>query len=831
MRINLPDTWTVRAVAGDVPADVAGRSIPAAVPGCVHLDLLAAGCIPDPYLDENEAAVAWVARVDWRYETTFDWNRENTENAEDCEDRVDQVDLVALGLDTVASVELNGAVLAHTANMHRSYRFPVAGRLRPGRNALAVTFTSALNEAERIDEATEHRPHVNAHPFNALRKMACNFGWDWGPDLVTAGIWRPIFLETWRGARVAAVRPLVGVDATTGRLRAHVDVQRAPGAAQPLSVEVEIDGVRTRSTLGRGTDSAVLEASVPDVRLWWPHGYGDQPLYPVTVGLADSSGELDAWQGRVGFRTAALDTTPDEAGTPFTILINGTRVFARGVNWIPDDAFPSRITAARYAQRLSQARDANVNLIRVWGGGIYESEDFYDRCDELGLLVWQDFLLACAAYAEEEPLRGEIVAEAREAITRLSGHASLILWNGGNENIWGHEDWGWKDRLDGRTWGWGYYGDILPSLVAELDPTRPYSPGSPYSISPQLHPNDPAHGTMHIWDVWNQIDYTGYRAYRPRFVSEFGFQGPPTWPTLTRSIHDQPLSPESVGMVAHQKAEGGHAKLVGGLDGHLPVPDSFADWHWATSLNQARAIAFGVEHFRSWTPTCMGAVLWQLNDCWPVTSWAAIDGDGRLKPLWYALRRSLRDRLLTVQPRDGGLALVAVNDSAQPWRATVEVTRRSLDGEIRASVTVPLDLGPRGATTTALPFDVAQSPDPANELILAEDGHDRAWWPFAEDVDASLSDPGLGTRLDRVEGGYRLSVTTRRLVRDLTLLAERLAPDAVVDEMLVTLLPGETASFTIRTGAELREDELVDPLVLRSANQLAVRAGQPGGAG
>ena len=811
--IELTDGWTVRAVSGEVPASVDGISIPATVPGCVHLDLMAAGVIDDPYLDENERLCQWVGRVNWRYETVFNWDGP----LEDAE-----IDVVADGLDTLATVELNGMVIGRTANMHRSYRFPIADRLRPGRNELAVTFTAPVDGAQRASDALGSRPLAYPHPYNALRKMASNYGWDWGPDLATVGIWRPLTIHTWQVARIAGVRPLVTVDEGAGVLSAHVDVQRSPGLLGPLTVSLDIDKQHLSTQLEDGATSAVLEARVEDAALWWPHGFGDQALYPVEVAVHDAAGPTDSWRGRVGFRTITLDVEPDEDGTPFTLQVNGAPVFVRGVNWIPDDCFPSRIGHDRYAQRLRQARDANVNLVRVWGGGIYETDDFYDSCDELGLLVWQDFLFACAAYAEEEPLRSEVVAEAREAVTRLSPHPSLALWNGGNENIWGYWDWGWKEELGGRTWGWGYYTEVLPAVLAELDPTRPYSPGSPYSMSPERHPNDPAHGTMHVWDVWNQLDYSAYRSYRPRFVSEFGFQGPPTWATLTRSIHDQPLTPESPGMLWHQKAEDGNGKLARGLLAHLPAPASFEDWQWATSLNQARAVALGIEHFRSLSPTCMGTIMWQLNDCWPVTSWAAIDGDGRAKPLWYAMRSAYRDRLLTVQPRDGGLALVAVNDSSEPWHETVLVTRRALDGTVLATTTLSVDLNSRGISTSVLPESVAAPGNPAGEVLLARtrSGSTQAWWHFVEDVDGDLPVADLVSRLVPIEGGYRWEVTARTLIRDLAVLADRLAPDAVVDQMLVTLLPGESATFTISTAATLHQAWFEDPLVVRSANQL-----------
>jgi beta-mannosidase len=842
MRVAVHGGWTVRAAGPGAPATVDGRAIPATVPGVVHLDLLAAGLIPDPYLDEGERLVGWIGDVDWRYETTFSWA-----GADDG----DEIDLVALGLDTVAEVELDGVVIARTANMHRSYRIPVTDRLRPGRGAssrrgpsepgrgassrrgpsepgrhtLAVTFAAPVPAAQRASELLGPRPHVNTHPYNGLRKMASSYGWDWGPDLATVGIWRPLYLETWRGARIASVRPLVDIDRTAGVLRAHVDLQRSSTMDGVLSVEVSVAGNRARVEVPAGETAATVEVRVEDARLWWPAGFGDQPLYDVTATLSGPEGPLDVWSGRIGFRTVTLDTTGDDTGTPFTLSVNGVPVFARGVNWVPGDCFPSRVTRSRYAELLGQARAANINLVRVWGGGIYESDDFYDVCDELGLLVWQDFLFACAAYAEEEPLRAEVTAEAREAVTRLSPHPSLALWNGGNENIWGHEDWGWKETLAGRTWGWGFYTELLPSIVDELDPGRPYSPGSPYSFAAGKHPNDPVHGTMHIWDVWNQLDYTQYRRYRPRFVAEFGFQGPPAWATLTRAVHDDPLRPDSPAVLLHQKADDGNGKLIRGLAGHLPVPETFEDWHWATSLNQARAVAFGIEHLRALAPHCMGAVVWQLNDVWPAVSWSAVDGDGRRKPLWYALRHSFSDRLLTVQPRDDGLTLFAVNDSPDPWCASVLIQRRGIDGSILAERTERFDVPARGTAAVTLPAELAVPADPAGELLVAGAGDLRAVWYFVPDIEVALPEPGLDATVAAVPGGYQVTVTARTLIRDLALLADRVAPDAVADTMLLTLLPGEVATFTLRTAAELAARELLDPLVLRSANQLGyVRA-------
>jgi beta-mannosidase len=801
----LHDGWTVAAVNGPVN----GR-IPATVPGCVHTDLLAAGLIPDPYLDDNEARLDWIGRTEWRYETTFP--------AEPSE----RIDLVCAGLDTVATLSCNGVELGRTANMHRAYRFDLRPALRAGENRLTVQFGSPYEYAETLRDRLGERPNAYPEPFQFIRKMACNFGWDWGPTVVTAGIWRPIGVHRWGVARLARVRPVVTVEGRDGRADVHVELERAGDA--PLVLTAEVAGVRGRVEIPPGEERAAICLTVRDPRRWWPRGYGEAHRYPLVVSLSTVEGEeLDTWRREIGFRSVRVDTEPEPDGTPFTLIVNDVPVFVRGANWIPDDAFPSRVGRERYADRLRQACEANLNFLRVWGGGIYESGDFYDLADAMGLLVGQDFLFACAAYPEEEPLRAEIAAEARENVVRLAHHPSLVWWAGNNENIWGFHDWGWQEVLNGRTWGAGYYFELLPSIIAELDPTRPYWPGSPYSGRPDLHPNEPAHGTMHIWDVWNTHDYPHYRSYRPRFVAEFGYQAPPVYATLRRALRDSPLASDSPGMRHHQKAIDGDVKLCRGLTAHLPEPYDFDDWHYLTQVNQARAVALGIEHFRSLRPYCMGTIMWQLNDCWPVTSWAAVDGDGRRKPLWYALRRAYADRLLTFQPRDGRLALHAVNETGTPWVAQVEVARVSLDGEPRAKSTLELTVPARDAGSVLLPPDLGTPEDARAELLLAATDSQRAWWFFAEDREMLYPPAGYDACAEPVAGGVRVTVTASTILRDLTLYPDRLDPASSVDDAMVTLLPGESVTFTVSTGAPLDPVALTRRPVLRCVNDLRGR--------
>lgn len=812
----LHEGWTLTAaeLSPEAPGPVAAalaEGVDAAVPGEAHLDLNRTGLIDDPFDGDNEAAQQWIGDTSWRFATTFTWT----------DDGSDRHDLVAHGLDTVATVELNGVEIGRTENMHRSYRWDAREALREGDNTLTVTFAAPVPETDARAARDGAMPQVNHHEFNQIRKMACAFGWDWGIDVAGAGIWKPIGIDSWSNVRIAAVRPLVGIDGTDGTLAVHIDIERG-GAETEVPVAVTVTGpdgetVTAAGTVAPGTASAVVHAAVPDVERWWPVGYGDQPLYDVTVKTGDA-----AWTGRVGFRTVELDTAPDEHGAPFNLKVNGERVLVRGANWIPDHAFLTEIGRDRYARRVTDALEANINLLRVWGGGIYESEDLYDLADEHGLLMWQDFLFACAAYSEDEPLRTEVEAEVRENVTRLSAHPSLVLWNGNNENMMGWLDWGWAGALAGRGWGDHYYTDLIPRLVAELDGTRPYTPASPFSFGDYRNPNDERYGSVHIWDVWNREDYTVYGKYRARFVAEFGFQAPPAWSTLTRVVHDEPLDPFGHQMLVHQKANLGNAKLQRGWSGHLPDPESIEDWHWTTQLNQAHAIRFGVEHFRSMTPHNTGTVLWQLNDNWPVVSWAAVDFDEHRKPLWHALRDAYAPRLATLQPRaskeawanawEGAepepdtLALVLVNDTGRAYEGSFTVTREGFDGTVLAKTVIETRVEARGAATFAVPAEVAAFDDPRSEAIVAEpdaeaSGFATAFRYGAEIVDQHLEPRPLRVEAEPAEGGCLLRVTANSLARDVFCHADTVDPGASADGGMFTLRAGREARIRVDSPA------------------------------
>ena len=796
--------WCVESDSSDqVP--VAARAVfegfSATVPGCIHTDLMAAGLLADPYVGRNEAAQEWVGEQTWSYGCSLVLASDAPELTQE------HAELVFEGLDTVALMVVNGAEVGRTFNQHRTYRFDVTHLLSVGENRIEVTFLPARAYGWEQDRLLGHRPDsYQIHPYNAVRKMACNFGWDWGPTLITCGIWRAARLESWDRARIGSAAVLSGLDTdlTTGRLTVRLGLD---GDVAGARVVVEVAG--QRAEVAAAAECSV-ELAAPGIEPWWPHSMGEPRLHDATVTLVVGDKVLDRIERRVGFRTAALDTTPDldGGGARFALVINGEEVFVRGANWIPDDCFPSRVTRARYAERVGQAVDANLDLLRVWGGGTYESHDFYDACDEAGVLVWQDFTLACAAYAEEEPLRSEFEAEARDNVVRLSHHPSLVIWNGGNENLEGFDDWGWQAELKGATWGAGYYYDLFPSIVAELDGTRPYWPGSPGSGNLAIHANNANYGTIHIWDVWNSADYTHYSRYSPRFAAEFGFQGPATYATWARAVEPAERWPGSPTMLSHQKATGGSQKLLNGLVEHLPASgtgvEDFDDWLYLTQLNQARALRYALEWFRSMRGRCMGTVIWQLNDCWPVSSWSALDSGldasgqqvARRKPLWYALRSAYADRLLTIQPTsDGGWQAIAVNDGVDAWASSLTCSVRRLDGSVVEQVTVPTEVGTRSRTALTLPFAVRQG---QQVIVVAEaDGAERAVRPLAEDSDLALPEAAYHATVTRNGNNTTVRVMASTFCRSLCLFVDRVAENLHADTMLVDLFPSESHDFVI----------------------------------
>ena len=816
--VELHSGWTVRAVGGILPSEhdqLRGQSLPASVPGCVHTDLMAAGFMDDPVLDQNELASQWPANTDWEYRCTFD--------AGDALD-FEHVWLCFDGIDTAATILLNGRSLGEVTNMHRRYRFDVKANLQTEGNELVVRFAAPLPYMLEQEKIYGKLPCIGqgtnpARPHVMVRKMACNSGWDWGPQLTTVGLWKPVRLESWNGAAIGDVS-VQTVKRGDGVL-VNIDVDVRGGGLDRIDYELVSPTGQTQSVGMPAIGPCTFP--VRDPMLWNPHTHGQPSLYDLTIRLMKGDEILDTQLLKIGLRTSELDTSPDEdgKGSTYRLLINGKPVFVRGANWIPDDIFPHRAGRERLRDRLSKAKEAGLNYLRVWGGGLYESDDFYELCDELGLLVQQDFLFACGMYPEEEPYRSEVEAEASDNVGRLSRFASLCLWNGNNENLWGYffwhvngsgfpgddRTWGQWATGEGRTWGGGYYFDLLPKIVEKFGNGTPFYAGSPFPGSMDLPHNSDDHGTRHEW----VRRYEAYRESSPRFMAEFGAQALPTRATLAKAVSTAPVPGDE--HLAHRQRGGTDADRIDDPIRHYfgSVPTDLDSYHYLSQLAQVRQVENGAAWWRSTFPRCNGIIYWQWNDCWPVTSWAAIDCDpefvARRKLLWYATRRFYAGQFLTIQPTAAGsksLEIIAHNDTDEPWPLG-EPLVALVDFEshiVESSDLLAGEIPPRSAKRWEM-SDLGEI-DPSRQMIRVND----ADWFFAPDHELKLAADAIEATVEAKDGGYHVHVTAKSLVRDLCLLIDIVSPDAEVDRQMITLLPGETQTFRVRC------QKLADPELL-----------------
>jgi beta-mannosidase len=627
-QMTLNGQWTLSKGAAE-------ENIPAMVPGCVHLDLLAAEKIPDPYYRDNELALMCIGETDWVYKRHFTVAGEFLTHK--------SITLRCHGLDTLATIMLNDIPVAKTENMFRTYEFDVKPYLFEGENTIRVYFQAAMPFV-REKQAQRRLPawtHDKLEGGNWLRKEPCNFGWDWGPRLVTCGIWRDIEL-------IGSDDPML------------VDVlvlqRRHETGSVELDLTIQLDGVPVSEmdvhiTLSKDEEivsTAVVSLADETVRatlfiehpaLWWPAGMGEQPLYDLVVELNTGSGKLvDRWKQRVGLRTLRLERQKDRWGESFFFEANGVPFFAKGANWIPADSFARRVTPSDYERLLKDAVAANMNMLRVWGGGIYEEDIFYDLCDELGICIWQDFMFACATYPTfDEDFMANVKVEAEQNVRRIRHHACLTLWCGNNELEQGLTDHTWTEKA----MSWDDYSllfdELLPEVVKRLDPQRDYWPSSAHSpLGERANWNNPTCGDAHLWDVWHgKQPFEWYRTSLHHFVSEFGFQSFPEPRTVETFTIPEDRNITSRIMEHHQRSRIGNSTIIHYMLDWFRLPTSFEMTLWLSQILQGMAIKYAVEHWRRRMPQCMGALYWQLNDCWPVASWASIDTFGRWKALHY----------------------------------------------------------------------------------------------------------------------------------------------------------------------------------------------------
>jgi beta-mannosidase len=649
--------------------------LPATVPGGTYTDLLSAGLIPDPFVGENEKKVQWVGDRDWEYCHEFLVGPELLKE--------DKVELICEGLDTLAEIALKGQLLGQTNNMFRTYRWDVKERLSPGVNTLSVIFRSPIAYIKARQKARKLPALINPGMAH-LRKVQSHFGWDWGPRLPISGIWRDIKLVGFSEARHADVHLQQKHDQGKVSLTATVHVER--WGKENLSLKFHLvhpDGTiqQQAAVLNRNKTPILLTLDVDSPQLWWPNGLGAQPLYQAKVELIEREGCLDQKTFRVGLRQLELCQTTDQWGKAFTFVVNGVPIFSKGVNWIPADSFPTRLTSGRYERWIRDCADANMNMLRVWGGGYYEEEVFYDLCDRYGILVWQDFMFACAAYPLDEPeFAANVKLEIEEAVRRLRHRACLALWSGNNEIelMWGL----WKRHKSLTAACERFFHQQFPAWVVVLDADHPYWPSSPSSGRFMDRTNSDNYGDTHLWQVWHGLKpFTYFRRRFTRFASEFGLEALPALETITDFAGTQDVSLESSVMLHHQRSIGGNNKILYYLTDRFRLPATFTDLVYLTQVQQAEAIHIGVEHWRRNRSRCGGALYWQINDCWPVTSWASVDYQGRWKALQYAARRFNAPLALSLEDEGSRVRVFVANDSPTPWQGTWRWSLETLEGE------------------------------------------------------------------------------------------------------------------------------------------------------
>ncbi len=621
-QLSLNGPWTL-----DIPGS-AFTAVPAEVPGSVYHDLLAAGRIPDPFYRDNETEALKLMEYDFHYSRAFQVDGELL----DC----GAVLLRCEGLDTLAAVYINGAEAGRADNMHRTWEFDVKDLLREGENNIAVHFASPtkfIRESYAADPADGTADAMEGFP--SLRKAHCMFGWDWGPRLPDAGIWRDISLVGVDTARIRDV--LVKQFHEGGRAALEIDTHIIRLTDAPAEVRVSVTAPDGAVLTGVGETCRI---EVPDPRLWWPAGYGGQPLYQVEAELVSGGTRLDVWSRRIGLRTMTVSRVKGEHGESFSHCVNGVDIFAMGMDYIPEDNLLPRVTPERTRRLLEDARAANVNTIRVWGGGYYPDDYFYDICDELGLLVWQDFMFACAVYNLTEAFEETITAEFVDNIRRLRSHPSLALWCGNNEMEQFAGSGMWIRAMRQKSDYIKMFQYIIPKVLKAEDPQAFYWPSSPSSGGDFDEPGDPSRGDVHDWDVWHGLKpFTDYRNYLFSYVSEFGFQSFPCMETIASFTLPEDRNIFSYIMEKHQRNAAANGRIVTYLSQNYLYPATLDKLVYASQLLQAQAMQYGVEHWRRNRGRCMGAVIWQLNDCWPVASWAGIDYFGRWKALQYYARR------------------------------------------------------------------------------------------------------------------------------------------------------------------------------------------------
>jgi beta-mannosidase len=824
-RVSIPleGPWSFRrAPISGAQTDARGAGtddwMPATVPGCVHTDLLANRKIQDPFDGQNEKDQQWIDEQGWEYRTSFDVDASVLAR--------DHVDLDWKGLDTYADVLLNGARVLSADNMFREWRVDAKPRLLAGRNELVVRFRSPIAEvAAAYDGLGYTLPASNDQASRMVsmftRKAPYHYGWDWGPRFVTSGIWRPVLLEAWDDARIDDVQifqTALTDERADLRVRVAVVASRAGRARVALGLVGGASLGQVDATLTPGRNLVEATVAIERPERWWPNGLGKARLYEIDAALSVDGAVRDERSARIGLRTLEVVHQTDADGKSFIIKVNGAPVFMKGANYIPSDSFPSRVSPERYRWLVQSAADANMNMLRVWGGGIYEDDRFYELCDELGILVWQDFMFACSMYPGDEAFIENVKAEAIENVRRLRNHPSLALWSGNNEIEVAWKKWGWQVKFqlsdDAQDKIWAAYKrvfhELLPEIVAEEDPGRFYTRSSPSANDDEISPDTLGYGDMHYWGVWHaEQPYSKYSENVSRFMSEYGFQSFPELKTVSSYARPEDWRIESPVMLAHQRHPRGNQLIRTYMDRDFRTPKDFPSFLYASQVLQATIIQYAAEaHRRRW-PYNAGSLYWQLDDCWPVASWSGIDYFGRWKALHYHAKRFFAPTLVSAVEEEGALRTYVVSDRREPAAGRLVQRVVDFDGrEIwRKEADVVVEPNTSKVYASVVPGEVLSGADAHRSVFVAElfeGGRSvgRTLHYFAPTKDLDLPNPEVALEvLSHSASGATLRVASRRLAREVRLSS---TTDGTFSDDYFDMLPGDVLTIEWRGSSAAR---------------------------
>ena len=811
----LTGEWIFRKVGTD-------EWLPATVPGTVHTDLLANGRIDDPFFRTNERTVQWVDKTDWEYRTTLELDPEILAQ--------ERLELLFHGLDTYAEVYLNEAPILRADNMFRTWVADITSQARTGRNDLRVLLRSPVREGVQRLQALGYNPPavVDWSEIGGLgeqkismltRKAPYHYGWDWGPRLVTSGIWRPVRLRAWSGARLADLQIVQRyLSEQEARLTAVFDIESTVASRVWLELTRPDDALveaRQEVELAPGSQQVRIDFTIPAPRRWWTNGLGEAFLYRF-IGRLEGTQIRDYRAVRVGLRTLRIVQRPDAHGESFYVELNGLPVFMKGANYIPGDSFPTRVSRAVYERVVCSAADANMNMLRVWGGGIYEDDLFYELCDEHGLLVWQDFMFACAMYPGDAAFLDSVRAEAIDNVKRLRHHPCIALWVGNNEIdiAWQNDvpagGWGWKEHHTPaqRAQLWEAYQTlfhrILPQVVAEHDPQRFYWPSSPLAAwdggERIVHANLAAarqSGDIHYWGVWwGGKPFASYRSAIGRFMSEYGFQSFPSLRSIGAFCTAEDYDIFSEVLQAHQRSRIGNGTIRAYMAQEYPVPERFDQFIYVSQVLQGAGVRTAIEAHRASMPYCMGSLFWQINDCWPAASWSSIDYYGRWKALHYFAREAFASVLVSFWPDADELRVWTVSDRRSDTLARLTLRLMDFHGAVLAVNTRTLSLT-ANSSTLALTESIANLLEGRvpQALVLqarlaTDDGACAENLYYFRPVKELALPPGSPeVRIDAHATHCDLTLTSSVLIKNLCL--ETSGIDGSFGDNYFDLLPGE----------------------------------------